>query len=187
QRATLYHDPAFDAVQPEDPEAVALLKSVRRSGKELDFHDRVWLNRQLLEAVLRQSTGKRCLRPLSSMFDQVLVSDAGKHLRALSEVHDMGMITTAMRASDIGMDRVWQLENETFSSQPGFLFMPITRIVEHAEDPTALHPEIQRQVKEIRTDMDQFSELEISTLVRHGYCVARSSCQSRRELFGNDL
>lgn len=187
KRASLYRDPAFDTVAPDDPEAAAQLKAVRAAGKEPEMHDRIWLNRQLLEAVLRQSTGKRCMRPLGAMFDVVLVSDAGKHLRALSEVHDMGMITTAMRASDIGMDRVWQLENETFSNQPGFLFVPITRVVDQSEDPTALHPEVQRRLQEIRTDMDRFSDLEVSTLVRHGYCVARSICQSRRELFGDDL
>ena len=71
------------------------------------------------------------------------------------------------------MDRVWQLENETFGHMPGFVFAPITEVVEAAEDPTALHPEIQRQAAHIRTDLDRFSPLEISSLVRHGYCVGR--------------
>ena len=60
-RSQLYREPAFQQVQPEDPEAVALLRSVRSSGKDLEFRDRNWLNRQLLEAVLRNATGKRCL------------------------------------------------------------------------------------------------------------------------------
>ncbi|HTU24932.1 MAG TPA: hypothetical protein VMF30_06020, partial [Pirellulales bacterium] len=181
-RSRLYREPAFEAVQPEDPEALSLLRSARSSGKELDFHDRSWLNRQLLEAVLRNVTGKRCLRPLNAMFDAVLVSDAGKHLRAITEVRPMGMITTAMRASDIGLDRVWQLEKETFSHQPGFIFIPISHVVDLHEDATALHPEIQRCLQSIRTDMDAFSSLEIRALVRHGYCVARAICRSRPEL-----
>ncbi|HEX5445590.1 MAG TPA: patatin-like phospholipase family protein [Pirellulales bacterium] len=183
----LYREPTFEAVQPDDPEAASLLESARLSGKELEHHDRVWLNRQLLETVLRQVTGRRCLRPMTSMFDQVIVSDAGKHLQARTEVRASGLIGTAMRASDIGMDRVWQLEKETFGNQPGFLFMSLSDVVQPHEDPTALHPEIQRRLPEIRTDLDGFSLLEVSTLVRHGYCVARAICRRRPELFGGDM
>ena len=39
---------------------------------------------------------------------------------------------------------------------------------------------------DIRTDLDRFSPLEISTLIRHGYCVGRSACRSCPELFGAD-
>lgn len=183
----LYREPTFEAVQPDDPEAASLLESARLSGKELEHHDRVWLNRQLLETVLRQVTGRRCLRPMTSMFDQVIVSDAGKHLQARTEVRASGLIGTAMRASDIGMDRVWQLEKETFGNQPGFLFMSLSDVVQPHEDPTALHPEIQRRLPEIRTDLDGFSLLEVSTLVRHGYCVARAICRRRPELFGDSM
>ncbi|HVX15475.1 MAG TPA: patatin-like phospholipase family protein [Pirellulales bacterium] len=185
--SALYREPSFQAVQPDDPEAAALLESARVSGKDLEHHDRVWLNRQLVETVLRQVTGRRCLRPMSSMFDQVIVSDAGKHLQARTEVRASGLIGTAMRASDIGMDRVWQLEKETFGNQPGFLFMSLSDLVEEHDDATALHPEIQRRLPEIRTDLDAFSPLEISTLIRHGYCVARSTCRREPELFGHDL
>ena len=40
-----------------------------------------------------------------------------------------------------------------------------------------MHPEIQRQTAHIRTDLDRFSSLEISSLVRHGYCVGRKACR----------
>lgn len=185
--SALYREPSFQAVQPDDPEAASLLESARVSGKDLEHHDRVWLNRQLVETVLRQVTGRRCLRLMTSMFDQVIVSDAGKHLQARTTVHDAGLISTAMRASDIGMDRVWQLEKETFGNQPGFLFMSLSDLVEPHDDATALHPEIQRRLPDIRTDLDAFSLLEISALVRHGYCVARSICRRQPELFGDDF
>ena len=81
-----------------------------------------------------------------------------------------------MRASDILMDRVWQLENETFKDTPGFVFARITDFVDPDEDPTALHPEVQRQLPSIRTDLDRFSDIEISGLVRHGYTVGRKIC-----------
>ena len=85
------------------------------------------------------------------------------------------------------MDRVWQLETETFQDSPSFVFAPITEVVEPAEDSTALHPEIQRQVVNIRTDFDRFSPLEISSLVRHGYCVGRKVCRAHPDLFGAEL
>src|SRR3954447_5972426 len=35
--------------------------------------------------------------------------------------------------------------------------------------------------------MDAFSPLEISCLIRHGYCVGRKACRSRADLFGGEL
>jgi predicted acylesterase/phospholipase RssA len=117
----------------------------------------------------------------------VLVSDVGKPIEVQSNRRTGGLIRTALRASDILMDRVWQLENETFEDTSGFVFARITAVVEPKDDPTALHPEIQRQTANIRTDMDRFSPLEISSLVRHGYCVGRQACRARPEVFGADL
>ncbi len=119
--------------------------------------------------------------------DGVLVSDVGKPIEVRGNRRAGGLIRTTMRSSDILMDRVGQLENETFKDTPGFVFARITDIVEPHEDPTALHLEIQRQLSRIRTDLDRFSLLEISSLVRHGYCVARKACLTKPELFGADL
>jgi hypothetical protein len=85
------------------------------------------------------------------------------------------------------MDRVWQLELETLAATPGFVFAPITEVLEPGEDPTAPHAEVQRHVAGIRTNFDRFSELEISSLVRHGYRVGRKACRARPDLFGDDL
>jgi hypothetical protein len=63
----------------------------------------------------------------------------------------------------------------------------VSGVVEHTEDPTAPHPEIQRHLGGIRTDLDRFTPLEISSLIRHGYCIGRSVCRERPELFGSDL
>jgi hypothetical protein len=76
------------------------------------------------------------------------------------------------------MNRVWQLEREHFSHAQQCVFLASSDIVPEQSDPTALHPEIQIQVSRIRTDMDRFRDLEISGLVRHGYCVARHACRS---------
>jgi predicted acylesterase/phospholipase RssA len=180
-------DPLFAGLRPLEPEAQALLQASQLDGQALGAADQLWLNRHLLEAAFRQATGRPCFRRLNSGLDGVLVSDVGKPIEVLNNSRPAGLIRTALRASDILMDRVWQLEIETFQDAPGFLFAPITEVVEPAEDPTALHPEVQRQVARARTDMDRFSPLEINSLARHGYCVCRKACRSRPDLFGADL
>ena len=127
----------------------------------------------MLEAAFRQATGHPCFRRLNRALDGILVSDVGKRMAVQSNGRAGGLIRTSLRATDIVMDRVWQLELENFHDSPSFVFAPITEVVEPTEDPTALHPEIQRQAVNVRTDFDRFSPLEISILVRHGYCVAQ--------------
>jgi predicted acylesterase/phospholipase RssA len=131
----------------------------------------------------------RWLEPLltgKNALDGVLVSDVGK--RIVIQGHQRGgLIRTALRSSDILMDRVWQLESEIFQDAPGFVFARISDVVDPRDDLTALHPEVQRQAANIRTDLDSFSLLEISCLIRHGYCLGRKACRSRADLFGADL
>jgi predicted acylesterase/phospholipase RssA len=132
----------------------------------------------------------RWLTPLltgEKELDGVLVSDVGKPFEVQANRRAGGMIRTAMRASDILMDRVWQLENEHFQDTFGFVFARISDVVGPHEDATALHPEVQRQTANIRTDLDAFSPLEISCLIRHGYCIGRKACRSRADLFGTEL
>ena len=120
--------------------------------------------------------------------DGVLISDVGKPIAVQGQEQGAGgLIRTGIRSSDILMDRVWQLETETFKGAPGFVFARVVDVVEPGEDPTALHPEIQRRLPNVRTDLDRFSPLEISSLVRHGYCVGRKVCRTRPDLFGSDL
>jgi predicted acylesterase/phospholipase RssA len=180
-------DPLFIGLKPVDAEADALLRASRLGGRVLDANDQLWLNRHLLEAAFRQATGQPCFRRLDSGLDGVLLSDVGKRIEVQGNRRAGGLIRTALRATDILMDRVWQLETETFQDTPGFVFAPITEVVDPAEDSTALHPEVQRQTAKIRTDIDRFSMLEISSLVRHGYCVGRKVCRAHPDLFGADL
>ena len=101
-------------------------------------------------------------------WDCILVSDSGRPFETQSSLRSGGLIRTAMRASNILMDRVWQLETETFKDSSGFAFARITEIVDQEEDPTAMHPEVQRQLPTIRTDLDRFTPVEINSLLRHG-------------------
>lgn len=118
--------------------------------------------------------------------DLILVSDVGKSFRVVRP-KPLGMIGRALRATDILWDRVGQLEKQKFDSDRRFLFVTSLDVVGLKDDPTALHPVIQPEVANIRTDLDRFSSLEITSLVRHGYCVARKQCRSRPDLFGTDL
>ena len=131
----------------------------------------------------------RWLTPLlteEKALDGVLVSDVGSRILVQTSQAG-GLVRTALRSSDILMDRVWQLETENFQDTFGFVFARVSDVVGPHEDSTALHPEVQRQVANIRTDLDAFSPLEISCLTRQGYCIGRKACRSRTDLFGTEL
>src|SRR5436190_8217240 len=101
----------------------------------------------------------RWLTPLlteGKTLDGVLISDVGKRI-LIQTSQAGGLIRTALRSSDILMDRVWQLETESFLDTFGFVFARVSDVVGPHEDSTALHPEVQRQVVNIRTDLDVFS------------------------------
>ena len=149
--------------------------------------DRLWLNRMIVESALRQVIGKPCLRISRKEFDGILVSDAGGKFKVSRDGRGGGLLSTALRSSDILMDRVWQLESEVFENTSGVVFIPIFDVVDRAKDPDALDPEVQRQASRIRTDLDYFSDLEISSLVQHGYGVARQICRRNEELVGGDV
>ncbi len=181
----LAREPVFSRLSPPDPDVESVLVAAQQGG-EIEAGEQLWLNRQLVDAAFRQATGKPCFRSPNVCFDAVLVSDAGKQFK-ISNARSGGLIARSMRATDIVMDRVWQLETDTFTGTAGFVFAPIRKVIEADEDPTAVHPEMQRMAADIRTDLDRFSPLEISTLIRHGYCVGRSACRSNPELFGTTI
>src|SRR5262249_4573445 len=131
----------------------------------------------------------RWLTPLlteEKALDGVLISDVGNRILVQTSQAG-GLIRTPFGPKHILMDRVWQLENENFQETFGFVFARITDIVGPHEDATALHPEVQRQVANVRTDLDAFSALETSCLIRQGYCISRKACRSRADLFGSEL
>ena len=159
-----------------DESAQALLKEYSDSPDPMEGTDAVWLNRQIVSQILEQEAGQPCLRASTDRIDSILVSNAGASFKVRADGRAGGLMSTAMRATDILMDRVYQLEMNSFERSSGSLFIPITQIVSQGQDPYAPHPEIQRQAALIRTDMDRFTDLEVSTLVQHGYCVARQRC-----------
>jgi predicted acylesterase/phospholipase RssA len=182
----LYSEPAFDALEPDD-EYAANLHHLAKGGRKLDSADHHWLNRYLANAAFADAIHQDLIQSTQTEFDAVIVSDAGKSFTISRRTKGGGLVGTAMRASDILMDRVWQLENDFFGGEADFIFAPMSLRVLRAEDPTAILPEIQQQVIGTRTDLDRFSELEISSLAQHGYAVMRKVCRSRQDVFGDEL
>ncbi|WP_165063903.1 patatin-like phospholipase family protein [Paludisphaera rhizosphaerae] len=182
----LYCERAFLDLPLEDEQAAALLNLTKRD-RVLEMGDHLRLNRALVQAAFRAAGVKRLLKSTNMKFDAVIVSDAGKPFAVSRRTKAGGLLGVALRSTDIVMDRVWQLELDHFGSEPDFLFALMTKTVELADDPCALHPEIQHQVSGVRTDLDRFSDLEISALIRHGYGVMRSVCRTRPDLFGEHL
>lgn len=124
---------------------------------------------------------------IETPFDRIIVSDAGGMFKVVDESATGGLIKTALRASDILMNRVWSLELEHFEDKDNFTFASIANVVNSENDPHAPHMEVQRHTARIRTDLDSFSDLEIRSLVRHGYCVMRHACRQEPEVYGDAL
>ena len=79
-----------------------------------------------------------------------------------------------IRASDLLMKRVSVLEYASLSSlEAKTVAIKIGHELQRAGDTTVLSPEIQRSLRNIRTDLDAFSNNEINCLVQRGYTVAR--------------
>lgn len=171
----LYRSPAFQEMELVDPAAQSLFQFLRSSKREPEVSDRLWVNRQIIESALQQAIGKPCLRMSSNKFRSILVSDAGGKFKVASDGRAGGLVRTALRSTDILMDRVYQLELEAFENTFGLISCPIGAIVEPSQDNHALNPELQRQAARIRTDLDRFTDLEVTTLIKHGYCIARSA------------
>ncbi|MEK6236534.1 MAG: patatin-like phospholipase family protein, partial [Planctomycetales bacterium] len=177
----LYRDRNLRRTELTDPSARALLHYVYSTDREPELGERVWLNRQIVESALRQVVGKPCLRTSRTEFEGVLVSDAGGLFKISETGRSVGLVGTALRASDILMNRVWNLEHDAFRNASGVLILPMSDVVERFEDDSAPHPAVQRQAARIRTDLDRFSKLEIVALAQHGYCVARKMCRQHAE------
>lgn len=91
------------------------------------------------------------------------------------------LIFTALRATDILMNRVTRMQNAQMA-RPG----PLSELTVHkvgiaeVTSSTALSPDVQRCLHNIRTDLDAFSDLECYALLTHGLEVAEqtlSSCE----------
>lgn len=120
-------------------------------------------------------------------FDHVVISDAGATFDPNYTKRFRSLLNAASRSADILMKRVGELEYERVQEQnifseallkdekrlSRFRFAQLSTEVHPHEDEQALHLNVQRAAKSIRTDLDKFTDMEVRTLVAHGYCVAR--------------
>lgn len=152
-----------------------LFSPVEFTAADLGVHEGEFTTEFFTDGGVYDNLGIRAfswIRQQNPQLEQILVSDAGKPFQVLSNA-PLGFFGQSIRATDILWDRVWQLEHENFANREGFIFIPMTEGVRQSEDPSALHPVVQNEVQTIRTDLDRFSDEEISVLVQHGYEVAR--------------
>jgi predicted acylesterase/phospholipase RssA len=108
--------------------------------------------------------------------DRVLVSDAGRSFVPPKAIV-FGMLSTALRAIDIFMFRIRQ--SDLTWSTAGLPVIMIS-ISDEARIAGASAPAIQSQLENIRTDLDRFSQLEITELMRHGYYITAKALASDR-------
>jgi predicted acylesterase/phospholipase RssA len=111
--------------------------------------------------------------------DRVFVSNASLELRVAGR-DGVGLLKTALRASDLLGHRVHQLEAESMERAADGKLVPIRirDVVPRAEEPAALHENTQEWLRWIRTDLDRFSPFEQHCLIRHGWTLARRAIRT---------
>lgn len=118
--------------------------------------------------------------------DAFIVSDAGGTFD-LTTSHYRSALARNLRATDILMKRVGDLMYQWLShrhKKHDFAYVGITEATDSIA-PGTLPPAVQRRARGIRTDLDAFTDLEISTLIQHGYGVARKKLIEKGWITGN--
>lgn len=109
----------------------------------------------------------------------LVISDAGGNFDWAIGDDFRGFIPRNVRATEILMDRVSKLVPSVLihgGMPPCHIY--IGRELTNSEAPHSQPPEVQRGVRNIRTDLDSFSLLEIEALITQGYEEARFSLGS---------
>lgn len=109
-------------------------------------------------------------------WQSLVVSDAGGNFDWTIGKRYAFFVSRNVRATNILMDRVTKLVPFTLSDKDlPLCHVYIGRELSKAEAPEAPPPEVQRGVRNIRTDLDSFSLSEIRALIKQGYEEARFS------------
>lgn len=109
--------------------------------------------------------------------DQLVVCNAERKFDADIEQSYRLLMARATRASDIMMERLSSAQLKEIESAGHY----VVDLRKDADKGNAfLSPVIQRGIRNIRTDLDRFSGLEVQLLVFRGYCAARAAIE------GND-
>lgn len=128
------------------------------------------------------------LRKHGTEIDLTIVSDGGATVEVDPGRQFLGLVATAVRAADVLLQRVRNLEYEILdpkdpekgSSNGGDRRPPsmLIRITDDVEVEHALPPRIQLALRNIRTDLDAFTDTEIKWLIRQGYFVAKGAVEA---------
>ncbi len=120
-----------------------------------------------------------------SPFDYIFVSDAQGVFNREQTTRFWSLAERARRASDILMNRVSKLEYEgLIDEKANYVCCKLERVLERGGDGSLEHdkayyeevdPGLQRRLKAIRTDLNNFNDSEVFYLVGHGYAVARDA------------
>lgn len=136
-----------------------------------------------LSRIAKQKTGTN--------WQSLVVSDAGGNFDWTIGNKYALFVSRNVRATDILMDRVSKLVPSAILGKDFPLcHVYIGRELSKAEAPETQPPEVQRGVRNIRTDLDSFSLAEIRALIKQGYEEARFSlhnCGIGIRLRGNTL
>ncbi len=105
-------------------------------------------------------------------YDVLIRSDATGTLTRSWMERSSGLISTPIRATDVVMSRVHDLERERFKCKYSASCIEIS-IGDHVKKQSGPHLSTSEQgnVKYIRTDLDRFSDTEARALILHGYNV----------------
>ncbi len=108
--------------------------------------------------------------------DSFIVSDAEGDFDWQFD-NDYKLITSRnIRASDVLMKRVSTLQYEMIAHDSvKLILINIGTPIMKPDDPTVLSPAAQRSIRNIRTDLNAFTDLETSCLLQHGYAAARDT------------
>jgi predicted acylesterase/phospholipase RssA len=121
-----------------------------------------------------QELTRLALKSGRALNDMLIVSDGGGNFDWAIGKRYSFLISRTVRATDILMDRVSKLVPHLSVGERCRLCHIYIGKELYSENPgiRCLTPEMQRSVRNIRTDLDAFSELEISSLIHHGYSIA---------------
>ena len=118
--------------------------------------------------------------------DKLIVSDAEGNFDWDFNRQYTFITSRNIRASDVMMKRVSSLQYNNLGTYRDSLLVRIgvDTVIQKPDDPAVFSPEIQKNLRNVRTDLDAFSLTEVNCLVGHGYAVARQ-CLIERKLISD--
>lgn len=124
------------------------------------------------------------VEPVWNSYCPLLVSDVGRPFVS-KEGTGQGIVSRLLRAADISMEQVgavrkrWLVEQLTSGSRAGAMWALHSRLNDFpVTGKQGYGPEACLALQQVRTDLNSFSEAEISCLENHGYSMADAAVRS---------